>query len=126
MRVEMQGTAVDTTDASGLIFDALAGQVLEGFTLVPNSIHFDHGQVLGVDEDGRITFEMLGSALVAADLALAEPLAAISGQPPDIAAAYLYQSLPLRDIPAVRVWPTWFDRVPYLSARIQTDVQTSD
>jgi hypothetical protein len=126
MRVEMQGTAVDTTDASGLIFDALAGQVPEGFTLVPNSIHFDHGQVLGVDEDGRITFEMLGSALVAADLALAEPLAAISGQPPDIAAAYLYQSLPLRDIPAVRVWPTWFDRVPYLSARIQTDVQTSD
>ena len=126
MRVEMQGTAVDTTDASVLIFDALAGQVPEGFTLVPNSIHFDHGQVLGVDEDGRITFEMLGNTLVAADLALAEPLETISGQTPDNAAAYLHQSLPLREVPSIRIWPTWFDRIPYLSARIRTDVQTSD
>jgi hypothetical protein len=126
MRVEMQGTAIHSSDASGPIFDALAAQVPQGFTLVPSSIQFDHGEVLGVDEEGRITFEMVGDALVAADLTLSEPLAAISGQPADIAAAYLYQSLPLRDVPAVRVWPTWFDRVPYLPARIQTEVETAD
>jgi hypothetical protein len=126
MRVEMGGTAVNTTDASGLIFDALAAQVPEGFTLVPSSIQFDNGDVLGVDEDGRITFEMLGEAIVAADLALAEPLATVSGQPPDLAAAYLYKSLPLRDPPAVQVWPTWFDRVPYLPARIHTEIVTAE
>ncbi|MCB8944929.1 MAG: baseplate J/gp47 family protein [Ardenticatenaceae bacterium] len=126
MRVEMAGTAVNTTDASGLIFDALAEQVPDSFTLVPNSIQFENGEVLGVAEDGRITFEMLGTAQVAADLALAAPLAAINGQPPDIAAAYLYQSLPLRDVPVIQVWPIWFDRVPYLPARIQMDITTTE
>ena len=124
MRVEVVGTAVNTTDASGLIFDALAEQVPEGFTLVPSSIQFDNGEVLGVAEDGRITFEMLGTAQVAANLALVEPLATISGQPPDIATTYLYHSLPLRNVPVIQVWPTWFNRVPYLSARIQTDIVT--
>ncbi len=126
MRVEMVATAVNTSDASGLIFDALAEQVPEGFTLVPTSIQFENGEVLGVADDGRITFEMLGTARIAADLALTEPLTAISGQPPDLAATYLYHNLPLRDVPAIQVWPTWFDRVPYLPARIQTDVETAD
>lgn len=126
MRAEVHGTAVNTTDASGLIFDALAEQVPAGFTLVPSSIQFDNGEVLGVSEDGRITFEMLGTARVAADLTLAEALTTISGQRPDIAAAYLYQTLPLRDVPAIQVWPTWFDRVPYLPARIQTEIETAE
>jgi hypothetical protein len=126
MRVEMQGTAVNTTDASGLIFDALAAQVPAGFTLVPSSIQFDHGDVLGVAEDGRITFEMLGSGLVAAELALTEPLERITGQPPTTAVSYLYQTLPLRAVPTVQIWPTWFDRIPYLPTRIQTDIQTAE
>ena len=126
MRVEMQATAVNTSDASGLIFDALAEQVPEGFTLVPSSIQFENGEVLGVADDGRITFEMLGTARIAADLALTEPLTTVSGQPPDLAAAYLYHNLPLRDVPAIQVWPTWFDRMPYLPARIQTDVKTAE
>jgi hypothetical protein len=124
MRVEMQGTAVDTTDASGLVFDALAAKVPDGFTLVPSSIQFENGSVVGVAEDGRITFEMIGEGVVAADLALAEPLETITGQEAETAVVYLYQTLPLRDVPTVQVWPTWFERVPYLPARIQTEIET--
>ncbi len=124
MRVEMQATAVDTSEASGLIFDALATQVPEGFSLVPESILFTDGDVLGVDEAGRITFEMYGEGVVAADLPLAASLEVIGGQSPEVAAPYLYQSLPLRDVPTVQIWPVWFERVPYLPARIQTQVVT--
>ena len=126
MRVEMQATAVDTSEASGLIFDGLAAQIPEGFSLVPATILFDNGEVLGVDEDGRITFEMIGEGLIAADLSLTQPLEAVSGQEPMLAVSYLYQTLPLREQPNIEIWPTWFERVPYLPARIQTQVVTGE
>jgi hypothetical protein len=122
MRAEVAGTAVNTTDASGIVYEALAAQVPEGHTLVPESIKFASGEVVGVDEAGRVTFEMIGEAVVAPELELAEALAAIAGQKPDIAVAYLYQELPLRQIPEIRVWPNWFNRLPFLETRIETDV----
>ncbi|MCZ7669445.1 MAG: hypothetical protein M5U34_20845 [Chloroflexi bacterium] len=41
---------------------------------------------------------MIGEAVVAPELALAEALTAIAGQKQDIAIAYLYQELPLRQL----------------------------
>jgi hypothetical protein len=116
------GTAVNTTDASGIVYEALAAQVPDGHTLVPESIKFASGDVIGVDEAGRVTFEMIGEAVVAPELALADALTAIAGQEQDIAIAYLYQELPLRKIPEIMVWPNWFNRMPFMETRIETDV----
>ena len=123
MRAEVAGTAVNTTDASGIVYEALAAQVPEGHTLVPDSIKFGSGDVIGVDEAGRVTFEMIGEAVVAPELNLADALETIAGQRPDIAVAYLYQELPLQEIPQIRVWPNWFNRLPFLATRIETDVR---
>lgn len=123
MRAQVAGTAVNTTDASGIVYEALAAQVPEGHILVPESIKFASGSVIGVDEAGRVTFEMIGEAVVAPELALAEALTAIAGQKQDIAIAYLYQELPLRQLPEIRVWPNWFNRLPFLETRIEADIQ---
>jgi hypothetical protein len=40
-----------------------------------------------------------------------------------VALAYLYEQLPLRDAPQVEIWPTWFRRIPYTTARIETKVE---
>ncbi|MCZ7669444.1 MAG: baseplate J/gp47 family protein [Chloroflexi bacterium] len=56
MRAQVAGTAVNTTDASGIVYEALAAQVPEGHILVPESIKFASGSVIGVDEAGRVTF----------------------------------------------------------------------
>ncbi len=123
IRAALQGTAVDTTVASGLVFESLGQAVPAGFALVPDSIRFESGQVVAVDEAGRVTFSMMGSAVVAANLALDGPITAVTGQAPDIAAAYLYQQLPLRSVPTLDIWPVWFDRVPYVATRIQTVIE---
>jgi hypothetical protein len=122
MRAQVAGTAVDTTEASGIVYEALAAQVPAGFTLVPESIRFSSGEVVGVDEAGRVVVEMIGEAVAAPELALDGALDAIAGQEPEIAAAYLYQELPLREAPEIRVWPNWFGRLPFSAARIEVEM----
>lgn len=127
IRADVVGTAVNTTEASGLVYQALAAEVPAGFALVPGSIDFESGEVLGVDDQGRVSLAMIGEGVVAADLEdLAPSIEAIAGQEPEIAVAYLYEQLPLRAVPTVDVWPTWFDRMPYLPTRIQTIVQAEE
>jgi hypothetical protein len=123
MRASLSGTAINTTEAAGLVYESLAAEVPDNFSLVPSSLTFARGDVLAVDEQGRVTFMMVGEGLVSAELDLDQPLAAITGQKPETAIAYLYDRLPLRDAPTVDIWPVWFDRIPYLPTRIQTDIQ---
>jgi Baseplate J-like protein len=122
IRAELQGTAVDTTVASGLAFESLGQAVPTGFTLVPDSIRFESGRVVAVDDAGRVTFSMIGEGVVAANLALGDVVTAVTGQNPDIATAYLYEQLPLRAVPTVDIWPIWFDRLPYLPTRIEAKI----
>lgn len=126
MAAVLQGTAVDTTAASGLVYEALAGQVTPGFTLVPESIHFGEAEVVSADEAGNVTFLLSGTGAAATDLALDEALAAITGQETEVAAAYLYENLPLTAVPTVQVWPLWVERMPYLPRRIQTEIRTDN
>jgi hypothetical protein len=126
LRAEMEGTAVNASQANGLIYEELAGAVNPGYELVPESLQFRSGEVLGVDEQGRVTFDMIGEASVAATLALEEPIEAVAGQQTDVALAYLYERLPLRRFPEARVFPGWFGRMPYLPVRIQTEIAAAE
>ncbi|HZD11548.1 MAG TPA: baseplate J/gp47 family protein, partial [Candidatus Binatia bacterium] len=124
IRARIEGTAVDASQANDLIYERLAAAVHPGYELVPESLHFFSEDVLDVDEQGRVTFEMVGEGLVAASLDTRDVLPDVAGQPTGIAASYLYERLPLRDYPSIRVWPNWFDRLPYLPVRIRTQVVT--
>lgn len=126
MEAVLQGTAVDTTAASGLVYEALAGQVRPGFTLVPESIQFGEAEVVSADETGNVTFLLSGTGAAATDLNLDETLAAVTGQETEIAATYLYEHLPLTAVPTIQVWPLWVKRIPYLPRRIQTEIRTSE
>lgn len=78
--------------------------------------------MLGTDDAGRVTFVMVADGTAAADLNVNEMVAAIAGQLPPIAAAYLDESLPLREVPTIDIWPVWFNRIPYTASRIQMEV----
>lgn len=124
IRAELQATAVDETLAVGLVYEKMSDAVERGYELVPESLAFGSGQVLGVDGEGRVSFEMIGEGLMAARLTSDELLSVIAGQEIGVAASYLYERLPLREYPSVRVWPDWFGRLPYLPVRISTQVET--
>ncbi|MFO7539872.1 MAG: baseplate J/gp47 family protein [Chloroflexota bacterium] len=123
MRVEMRGTAVDVTDAAGLVYGGLAAQVPPGYYLAADNISVVPEAILAVDDAGRMTVNMRGSGLAAVDLDFNQALQAIRGQEVETAVAYLYQQLPLRDPPHLQIWPTWFERVPYLNGRIHTEIE---
>ena len=126
MSVVLQGTAVDTTIASGFVYDALAGQVADGFTLVPDSIHYGATAVVSADAAGNVTFLLTGSGAMAADLDLAAALEAITGQETETAVAYLARQLPLQARPAIEIRPPWFRRLPYLTSHIQANIQPGE
>ena len=122
IRAELQGTAVDASQANGLVYDELAEAVRPGYELVPGTLSFRAEEVLGVDGQGRVTFRMVAEGRMAASLDLDAVVSRVAGQEMGIAQAYLYEQLPLRRYPRVRIWPDWFGRLPYLPARIDTEV----
>jgi hypothetical protein len=126
IRAELMATAVDETQATGLIYEELAASVTTNYELVPESLNFRSGDVLGVDSEGRVTFEMIGEGQIAAQLDLDEPVRLIAGQETEVALAYLNDNLPLRDYPTVQIWPDWFGRLPYLPIRIQTEIDVGN
>lgn len=126
LRAEIAGTAVDTTAAADLAYEALGAQVPPGYTLAPDSIRFESGLISGVDEEGRVSFSMIANGRAVRNLAVQPLLDDVTGQPPDTAVAYLAQNLPLQGPPQVRVWPVWFQRMPYLSSRIYTQIESGE
>jgi hypothetical protein len=125
IRAELQATAVDEAQATALVYEALTDAVAPGFALVPESLDFRSGRVQGVDNQGRVIFEMMGAGQMAAELDLSQLLLHIAGQKSSVASTYLFERLPLQEYPKVEVWPEWFGRVPYLPVRIQTQVETN-
>lgn len=124
IRAELRATAVDETQAVGLVYEALVGAVAAGYELVPDSLTFFSGEVTGVDSQGRVSFMMVGEGMTAARLELEPLLEAVAGQEIEVGLAYLYETLPLRSYPTARVVPNWFGRLPYLPVRIQVNVET--
>lgn len=122
MRAEMAGTAVNSNEATGLAYERLIMDVPENHALIPETIRFFNGDVVGSDGAGRVTFVMRAEANTAVELPLGNYLEAISGQDQAEAMTFLQQQLPLRETPRIRVWPIWFDRVPYSTSRIRTEI----
>jgi hypothetical protein len=125
IRAELQATAVDEAGAVAQVYQALTGAVPPGFLLVPDSLSFHGGNVLGVDNQGRVTFDMVGSGQVASEIDVEAALNAVAGQEREAALDYLAQALPLRQRPEVYVWPDWFGRIPYLTVRMQANIDTN-
>lgn len=124
IRAELQATAVDEAHAVALVYQTLSDAVAPGFVLLPDSLEFRGGRVQGVDGQGRVTFEMLGTGIIAAELPFDGLLPEIAGQERALALDYLFERLPLRDLPEVHIWPDWFGRIPYLPVRIQIEIDT--
>ncbi len=123
MEAVLAGTAVDSTKTAGLAYDALAADIADGYELTPDSLHFEPGAVVAVDGDGRVTFELEISGGTAAELDMGGMLTAVSGQPTDIAAAYLYNNLPLRDTPTITLCPIWTDKMPFWERRVELVIE---
>lgn len=125
MRAVLHGTAVRREAALALINDELRVNVRKGFSLLPETIRPNLGEVVGVDNQGRVSLMLAAQATLSADLPVAQTINAIRGQDIGVAVAYLTQNLLLREPPSLEVWPPWFGRLPYIPVRIQATIDNN-
>lgn len=125
IRAEIHATAVSESLALELVNEQLIMEVPDGFSIMPDTIQTRIGELQGVDGAGRVSLEMLGEAVVLVDLSMQDALNDIRGQDIPVAIAHLNEQLPLSKQPTVEVWPERFGRIPFLSARIYTQIDTS-
>ena len=122
IRAEVHSTAVNDEVAIGLVDAAVADAIPQGFDLVRDSIEISDGTVLGVDAQGRVSLELTATGWVSAEIDHLPNLDEITGSFIPDAQLYLQENLPLREVPTVDVRPESFERIPFIPARIYTNI----
>ncbi|HTP09727.1 MAG TPA: hypothetical protein VMP08_15835 [Anaerolineae bacterium] len=127
MRVQYSAEKVQSEDANSLVFNALNAQTPPGYELLPEGMAFQRGEASVISDTQVVTqtlyqFPMQGSGFAAADLDVGAAVEKITGKPLEEATTLLQDSLPLKKEPEIAVFPKWFPWLPWLSFRIQTEV----
>ena len=98
-------------------------QTPPGYELLPEGMAFQRGEALLVPETENLyQFPMQGSGFAAADLDVGAAVEKIAGRSLPEATTLLQDSLPLKKEPRITIFPKWFPWLPWLSFRIQTEV----
>jgi hypothetical protein len=123
MRVAYTAQKVAGEDANRLVLTAMQNQVPANYELIPSGLSFQRGGAGPVaGSDTLYQFEMQGVGYAAADLNIGQATRRITGKSIGEARDLLKQALPLKSDPVIVVSPGWFPWLPWLSFRIQTDV----
>jgi hypothetical protein len=127
MRVEYIAEKVKSEDANSLVFGALNAQTPPGYELLPEGMAFQRGEAFVISDTQTLSqtvyqFPMQGTGFAAANLDVGTAVGKIVGKPLEEATALLQDSLPLKKEPEIAIFPKWFPWLPWLSFRIQTEV----
>ncbi len=123
MRVQYAADKVSTEDANSLAFGALKSQTPPGYQLIPEGLVFQRGEAVLVPEtNNQYQFPMQAIGFAAANLDVNKAVSEIAGKRGEVAQELLSKSLPLKKDPEIKIYPGWFPFVPWLSFRIQTQV----
>ena len=123
MRVAYTAQKVAGEDANRLVLTAMQNQAPENYALVPTGLSFQRGGAGPVaGSDTLYQFAMQGVGYAVADLNIGQATRRITGKSISDARDLLKQALPLKRDPVIVVSPEWFPWLPWLSFRIQTDV----
>ena len=124
MTALIQGYVVDSNEGYGVVYTTLTQETPAGYQLIPSSISQPRrGEVLTVDDEGRVTFLMQGQATVAATIDQNAIEENVRGQDIEAATAWIVDNVPVEQPPEISVWPAAFGRMPYLPIRITTHVE---
>ena len=127
MRVAYSAEKVQSEDANSLVFGALHAQTPPGYELLPEGMTFQRGEAFVISDTQNISqtlyqFPMQGTGFAAANLDVGTAVGKIAGKSVEEATALLQDSLPLKKEPQITIFPKWFPVLPWLSFRIQTEV----
>ncbi len=127
MRVAYTAEKVKSEDANSLVFGALNAQTPPGYELMPEGMTFQRGEAwpfptLRPIRKTLYQFPMQGTGFAAADLDVGTAVEKIAGKSVDEATPCCRTRCRLKKEPQITIFPKWFPWLPWLSFRIQTEV----
>lgn len=125
LRLEFQAMTVAANDLYSLGQSALNANLISGYTTNPNEIEIKHFDKPAIDESGNpAIWRMQAEWQAKAILDTTQAIKLAIGQSPDAAAKNIAEELPLAGSPEIRLFPSWWPRMPFLPFRIS--VSTSN
>jgi hypothetical protein len=127
MRATVEAVAIDELFARQIALARLSAQVPRGRLIQAETVTFEVGPVLSIDEQGRVTFSITGSSLVAGQVDAAMLRERLAGRTVDDAQQYLLTEVDLAEgsTPQIALVPDGMTMLPLLPQRIEIVVLES-
>jgi len=119
MRAEVGMTAVDEQLAFAVGQKEIEWHLGEALVLVPESIAFTRDEKITTDDAGRLKFDITAKASAVSSVDFEAVKQTARWQETARTSELIYQKFPLTQRPEVKVFPTWFTRMPWLAWRIE-------
>ncbi len=127
MRAVVEATAIDTQLARQIALARLSSEVPRGRSIRPDTVEFEVGSVMSSDPEGRVTFNVAGSAQVVEQVDVALLQERLAGRSVAEAQQYLITEVDVAQdaLPQIVITPDFMPTLPLLPARIEVVIQES-
>ncbi|MFN8375153.1 MAG: hypothetical protein U0694_20045 [Anaerolineae bacterium] len=125
MRAVVEAAALDTQLMRQIALARLSSQLPRGRSILPDTVDFEVGSLLSIDEQGRITVNVTGSAEVVEQVDTALLQERLAGRSIADAQQYLVTEIDVADggLPQIIITPDFLPSLPLLSSRIEIILQ---
>jgi hypothetical protein len=120
MRAIVQAVVIDERLVNQAAFAGMTDRIPPGKIIAPDSMTFTQGEIERITDQGQVTFLANVASDVTSAIDAASLKQALTGLSTNEVIAYLYQHLELAPTasPQIDIWPSFFGRMPVISARI--------
>lgn len=123
MKVVARGTAIDGKALENLATQFLIQQNAAGeeLQIIPNSLTIRRGEKIDQDRD-ELLFNVQAQGMVTPVIHIARLQAHLRGKTVPDAEGWMRENLSLANPPQVSIRPTWWERLPWLPARLKVHI----
>ena len=119
LQLEFQALVVSAEDLQALVTPILNADQPAGFIALPGTLAIKTQTSPQLNEkDGVVRWTLYASRTLQAEISPAQAIALALGQPASQASQRLAEALPLAAPPELRLFPSWWPRLPFLPFRI--------
>jgi len=126
LRAEVGLTVVNERQAFAVGQKEIEWRLGEALALAPSSVSFTRDEKATSDDAGRIKFGIAAKANASAAIDTEAIKQTARWQPVGQIANLLYDKFPLTTRPEIKVFPSWFPRMPWLAWRIEVSIDSNN
>jgi hypothetical protein len=119
LRMEYQALKASAADLQELGEAVLDAALAEGYQPVAGSLKLEHRETPSIDSDLNARWKMAVRRQIETGVVPYDAIQRVLGLPPNLAAEKLEAALPLDAPPVIRLFPSWWPRMPVLPFRVQ-------